>query len=215
MTRDQITALASHYESRWFRNYAKSKLKTDPLYEAVYGELADSSEPLLDLGCGLGLAAFYFRTSGYTSPIHGTDYDRKKIGAAQAIAEKFYENITFEFGDARHGVPEFSGNVTILDILQFFTLEEQRRLLAKVAASISPKGKLIIRSGLNEPGWRFRVTVLGDLLAKATLWMRAAPVCYPTRELFEETLGAAGLKGTFTPLWGKTPFNNYLIVYDR
>ncbi|MFT4548607.1 MAG: hypothetical protein ACI9MB_002560, partial [Verrucomicrobiales bacterium] len=56
--------LARLFGSPWHRNYVKSKLRTDPLYDGVFGELVDEVLPLLDLGCGLGLLAFYLRERG-------------------------------------------------------------------------------------------------------------------------------------------------------
>ena len=83
------------------------------------------------------------------------------------------------------------------------------------ASRVAPGGKLIIRSGLRDSSWRYRITVVGDWLAKLTFWMKAAPVCYPDRELFESVLGSAGLKVRVEPLWGGTPFNNHLIAAER
>ncbi len=47
--------LAGLFGSPWHRNYVKSKLRTDPLYNGVFGELDGAELPLLDLGCDLGL----------------------------------------------------------------------------------------------------------------------------------------------------------------
>ena len=92
---------------------------------------------------------------------------------------------------------------------------EQDELLRTAARSVAPGGKLVIRSGLKDRGWRFKATVAGDLLAKATLWMKAAPKRYPTRESISAPLEEEGLTGRVDPLWGKTPFNNYLLVFSR
>ena len=169
----------------------------------------------VDLGCGLGLLAFYLRHQGFHPEILGIDYDASKIEAAQRIAEKHYPGTRFRHGDAREGIPDFQGSVTILDILQFFQHDEQTRLLTHASRAVAPGGNLVIRSGLRDKGWRFRVTYAGDFLARATRWMKAAPTCYPTRESITGVLEAEGLKGEVTPLWGKTPFNNYLISFRR
>lgn len=200
----------------WDRFYVPSKLASDPVYGAVAHELCSSELPVLDVGCGLGLLAFYLREFGFQPDITGSDYDAEKIESAQRMAVRSgFAGLCFVAGDARAGLPEFSGNVVILDILQFFTREEQESLLYAAAARVAEGGKLIIRSGLRDDSARFRITVAGDWLAKLTLWMKAAPVCYPTRELFESVLGAAGLKVRVGPLWGGTPFNNHLIVAER
>ena len=212
---DDIPAtIAALFASRWHQGYTKSKLRTDPLYDGVYQAFADSDLPLLDLGCGLGIAAFYLRERGLEFPILGIDYDTKKIEAASLAAEA-YKDLEFRHGDAREGIPDFTGNVSILDILQFFTAEQQNTLLENAARSVGPGGKLVIRTGLKDKSLRFKITVLGDLLAKATFWMKAAPTHYPTEATLRETLEPLGFEIDVTPLWGSTPFNNHLVVGRR
>jgi 2-polyprenyl-3-methyl-5-hydroxy-6-metoxy-1,4-benzoquinol methylase len=190
-------------------------VKTDPLYGAVLDELTGSSLPLLDLGCGLGLLAFYLRECGLEFPIHGVDYDSRKIASARrAAAALKHRELSFDSHDAREGLPEHSGNVTILDILQFFTPGEQEKLLGLAASRVAPGGKLVIRSGLRDDSRRFKVTVLCDDLAKLTFWMKAAPTHYPSGEEFERILSPFG-EVQISPLWGGTPFNNHLIVLNR
>jgi len=63
--------------------------------------------------------------------------------------------------------------------------------------------------------WRYRVTVAGDWLAKATFWMKSGPAAYPTLTQFEDKLSDCGLMVSWQPLWGSTPFNNYLITANE
>ncbi len=220
MTRDETRQLhrllVSRYQGQPHRHYVRSKLATDPLYNAVYETLRTSNEALLDIGCGMGLLAFYLRARGFAPPITGVDYDRRKIEDARtAIAKAGFNDIRFVHGDARDTLPDFRGNITILDVLQYLPPEAQTDLLRRCATSVAPGGLLVIRSGLHEKGWRFEITRFGDALAKRFRWMKDAPAAYPTRETLREVLEAAGLEGTFSPLWGRTPFNNYLIVFRR
>jgi 2-polyprenyl-3-methyl-5-hydroxy-6-metoxy-1,4-benzoquinol methylase len=206
--------ISSLYPGRWDQNYVASKLRTDPLYQAVWETLAGSELPLLDLGCGLGLTAFFLRCEGCKIPITGMDYDARKIDTANQAASVFgNEDLTFIHHDLRDGMPAHSGNVCILDILQFFDANQQEVLLKSASARISPGGKLIIRSGLRDDSLRFKITVLGDLLAKATRWMKSGPTHYPSAGDFHRILSPFG-KVTITPLWGGTPFNNHLIVME-
>ncbi len=207
--------IAALFPKRWDRHYVAAKLRTDPLYTALAENLRGSDLPLLDLGCGLGLLAFFLRDAGIDVPIHGLDYDSRKIDAAlHAATSSGRRNLAFSHHDARRGLPEHHGNVSILDILQFFSPAEQETLLKLAASRVAPGGKLIIRSGLRDTSWRFKVTVLGDLLAKATFWMKAAPTHYPTAEDFHRILSPFGNVG-ISPLWGGTPFNNHLVVMAR
>jgi hypothetical protein len=43
-------------------------------------------------------------------------------------------------------------------------------------------------------------------------WMKSPPVWYPQRQQIEDTLRDAGLRVNFQPLWGRTPFNNWLVI---
>jgi len=215
MDSSQIAQLAGSYRGRSDRYYVSAKLKSDPLYDAVLEQLQGSELPLLDLGCGLGLLAFFLRDSGLEVPIHSLDYDERKIKEARELAAaRGDQKTSFDHHDAREGLPEHTGNVTILDILQFFDPEQIERLLTQAAERVAPGGKLVLRSGLKDDSWRFKITVAGDFLAKATFWMKAAPIHYPTAEDFERVLSPFG-KVSIRPLWGNTPFNNHLIVLDK
>lgn len=214
---DSLEAIASLCTGRWDHYYTRAKLGSDPVYSAVVREVhASPPLPLLDIGCGIGLLAHYLRACGESARVTGFDYDQRKITSARQMATKAgHHDLAFAAGDARTGLPEFSGHVVILDILQFFTEAEQDALLTTAASRVAPGGKLIIRSGLRDDSWRFRITVLGDYLAKVTFWMKAAPTRYPDAGQFQRVLGAAGLNVRIEPMWGGTPFNNYLIVGER
>lgn len=209
----QISSLCEGY---LVRCYTSGKLRTDPLYDGVYRELKGNDQPLLDIGCGMGILAMYLRERGWINPVSGFDYDASKISDGRMmLANGSYETITLDQGDARTSLPPHSGNVTILDILQFFNSAEQEALLKLAGERVAPGGKLIVRSCLKEKNLRFGVTWVGDIFAKATFWMKAAPVCYPTREFFRKALESQGFEVTISPLWENTPFNNFIIVATR
>jgi 2-polyprenyl-3-methyl-5-hydroxy-6-metoxy-1,4-benzoquinol methylase len=200
----------------WLPHYTSSKVKTDPLYGGIHKELESSELPLLDVGCGLGILAMYLRERGWKNEVTGIDYDPSKIKGGKAMISKGeYQGISLSQGDARTGLPEHSGDVTILDIMQFFDVDEQRELLTSAAARVAPGGKLIIRSGLQEKNVRFFTTWVADIFAKCTFWMRSAPIHYPTSAFFREVLGEEGFEVEIRPFWGNTPFNNFMILAKR
>ncbi|MGJ8634575.1 MAG: class I SAM-dependent methyltransferase [Luteolibacter sp.] len=208
--------ISSLCAGKWMQNYTKTKLKTDPLYDGVYSELQESHLPLLDIGCGMGILAMYLRERGWKNPVAGFDYDPSKIkDGLIMIREGAYPEITLAQGDARTELPEHRGNVTILDIMQFFEDAEQTQLLKSAGARVAPGGKLIIRSGLREKNTRFFITWIGDLFAKFTFWMKAAPIHYPTADFFRKTLESEGFQVEIRPFWGNTPFNNFMILATR
>ena len=204
--------------SRYNYYYVRSKLRADPLYPAVYEELQSRTLPLLDVGCGLGLLGFFLRGRGWQGDYSGIDFDRRKINAGQqadAAHPGGPSSFKLEVGDARTPLPDHSGDVTLLDVLQFLTEAQQRDLLCLLAARVAPGGKLIIRSGIRDDSKRFRITRRMDWFAKLTFWMKAAPIHYPTLDFLLNTLAECGLHGESRPLWGATPFNNYLLVFQR
>jgi hypothetical protein len=45
--------------------------------------------------------------------------------------------------------------------------------------------------------------------------MNAGPQRYPDADALRARFDAAGLQAAFTPLYGKTPFNNWRVVATR
>ena len=210
-----IRRLAARFPGNHARYYAWCKFATDPLYAAVFTAIADTTAPLLDIGCGMGLCSFYLRERGCKFPMRGLDFDAEKIAIAQKAAATHAPDLVFETSDARTGLPAHSGSVTILDILQYLDPAAQKALLREAAARIAPGGKLVIRTGIEDPGWRFALTKLTDWFAVLCFWMKSKPISYPRPETLTATLEACGLRGTIRPMWGRTPFNNWLAVFER
>ena len=207
--------IAALYPGRFESHYVASKLRTDPLYGAVLNEIRGSDLPLLDLGCGLGLVAFFLRVSGLQIPVAGVDFDSRKTEMAHRAASAFGSNgLSFATHDLRAGVPQHCGNVCLLDILQYFEPAEQTMILQSACARLAPGGKLVIRSGLRDTSLRYKVTHFCDRFANATSWMKSAPTHYPTADDFHAQLSPHG-NLRISPLWGHTPFNNHLIVLEK
>lgn len=209
--------IASKFRLPWHRSYVRAKIGCDPLYAAVTRVLRQERAdlPLLDVGCGMGLFAYYLRETGWRGPIMGLDYDARKILTARKLAEAHYPDLDFRNGDARIGLPVAHGHVFMLDILQFFTAAQQEEMLREATKAVAPGGLLVIRNCLADENWRFSATKLVDSIAHWSRWMRHNAVCYPTARRIRATLEMEGLEGEIQPLWGRTPFNNWLVVYRR
>lgn len=209
--------ISARYPTPFLRHYTYWKIVTDPVYGAVWDVLASApSLPLLDLGCGAGLLAFYLREHGFAPDISGLDLDGPKIEAAAAIAREHDLRAEFRAQDFRDAFQSASGHVTLLDVLQFVPERAQREILARAASFVHPEGGLlIIRTGIRDDSMRFRITHFMDIFARVIGWMKAPPVDYPTPEMFREVLEPAGFRVELRPLWGRTPFNNYLVIARR
>jgi SAM-dependent methyltransferase len=194
--------------------YTLSKLRTDPLYPGVLDALRGTTAPVLDLGCGLGLLLHALRLDGQVQRYHGVDIDADKIHRGMRIAARAGHgaHARFEVVDLAHGWPRHAGSVAILDVLQYLDADAQRALLDDAVAMLTPGARLVIRTGLADATRRGRTTRVTDRLAHLVGWMQETPRCYPTRDGLEGRLRAAGLAVEFRPLYGRTPFNNWLVV---
>lgn len=207
---------ASKLGNRWNYHYTQGKLRSDPLYPGVADALRGTSAPLLDLGCGLGLLAHTLRAAGIDVAYRGVDVDAAKIAKAQAAAARAgLADVAFEAVDLARTIPAHAGSVALLDVLQYLEPAAQDALVDAAAAMIATGGRLVIRTGLAGGGGRARFTYIVDVIARLSGWMYSGPRAYPRRDALEARLAAAGLRATFVPLYGDTPFNNWRIVAER
>jgi len=221
--RAAVAAIACQFppRARYHRHYSRCKLLTDPLYQSVWEQLRTAPPLVLaDLGCGLGLTGMYLRQRGWTGGYHGIDYDSRKIRLGRHLVERHYsggpqEPFTLECGDLKDWAGTAGGHVALLDVLQYFNATQQRELLDRCVQAVAPGGLLVIRATLRCRHPRFRVNQACDWFARAVNWMRSPPVHYARGEEIAGQLRAHGLEGDFTPLWGRTPFCNWLGVFRR
>jgi trans-aconitate methyltransferase len=190
-----------------------SKLATDPVYDAVAGLLSDHDLPLTDLGCGVGLMAFYLREHGVRAPIAGIDHDGAKIAAAREIGAA-YQGLTFAAGDTRSWAGP-TGSVLLLDVLHYFSDGDQAALLERIAGGIAAGGMVIIRDAVRDGSIRYRITYAAEAFARGIRWLKAERLNFPGREAIVRPFRERGFAEEVRPLWGRTPFNNYLFVFRR
>lgn len=200
--------LASLFPGRALQGYVRWKVRSDPAYAAVRDALGARERSLVDLGCGIGLLAFYLREHGYEAHIIGIDFDERKIEVARRAALR-YRKIDFVSGDARNPLPE-NHAVVMLDILHYFDTESQRQILANAARSAS---SVLIRQPLRDSSWRYRLTRSIDALARVFRWMRAESLNYPVRE--DIIAAFPGFQAEVRPLWGNMPYNTYFFEFRR
>lgn len=207
--------VALQFRSPWLRNYVRHKLRTDGIYAAAYDLLGQSAEPILDVGCGLGLLAFYLRERACSQPVVGLDLDARKISCGAAIAAGRYCNVDLRFQDVAAAVPDFRGNIVLFDVLHYLPRCSQSALLARLAERVAPGGLLIIRDSLREMRPRYWCTWIAEKFAQAISWNLAAGLHFPSRRSIDEAFDQQQFGHESRPLWGASPFNNHIFIFRR
>jgi len=193
------------------RGYSRLKLRYDPIYSAAAELLVDADVPVLDIGCGIGLLGLHLHARGFCRRYLGIDCDATKIERARDRAQEQGAPLTYENRDAIV-LPSFSGSVVILDVLHYLDRERQRALLRAAARRVARAGKLVVRTALQEPAWRYRATLFEERLLHGCGWMRMPARHFPRRAEIESVFDELGMQFTIEPLWGHTPFASFLAV---
>lgn len=199
-------SLHERFDTPFLRSYVRSKLRSDPVYGEVLPLLLAHPHPIVDVGCGIGLLPMLLREAGFGEEIVGVDFDARKIETARKVEAR----VDFRVGDARDPLP--SGHtVVMLDLLHYFTDDEQRRILENAARAVPPGGMIVVRDAIDDGSWRYRTTWLAESFARLIFWLKAERLNFPRREV----LNVDGFACELKPLWGRTPFNNHLFVARR
>ena len=207
--------VAAQFSQRWLRGYVASKLRRDPVYPAAYELFSGSDEPILDVGCGVGLLAFYLRERGCRQPILGLDIDERKIRQGTPIARQRYKDVDLRIQDVQGPIPAFSGTVALFDVLHYLPLARQTALLSHLAQCVAPAGSLVIRDCPRDNGPRFWMTWAAEKFAQAISWNLNTSLHFPTRERINDAFSEIEFERESRPLWGRSPFNNHLFIFRR
>jgi SAM-dependent methyltransferase len=191
-------------------HWVRTKLLGDPVAKLV-AELASGS--LLDVGTGRGQLPLLLLLLGRVSRVRGVDWDARKIAAAARAAEGL--DASFARGDARTAPLEPSDTVLLIDLLHYFTVEEQDAILDRAAAAVRPGGRILVREADADAGWRSVTTLWEERLFTLLRVNRGERLRFrPARELAAR-IEAAGLACEIRPASAGTPFSNVLVVGRR
>jgi uncharacterized protein (DUF2062 family)/trans-aconitate methyltransferase len=162
--------------------FARGKLRGDPLYRTVLTECAlPSGGTLVDVGCGQGLMlallaectamgrAGTWSSSGPPPVVFDRLIGIETRPRVAAIARKALgEDATIVEGDARTQAPERSRVVLFFDVLHMVPVADQEQLLTSAASVLEPGGTILVREPDAAAGWRFSAVRAGNR-AKAVL----------------------------------------------
>jgi uncharacterized protein (DUF2062 family)/2-polyprenyl-3-methyl-5-hydroxy-6-metoxy-1,4-benzoquinol methylase len=202
-------------------HYVRTKLLGDPIAKLVAGIEGDAPGVLgevLDIGTGRGQLPILLVELGVATKARGVDWDEEKIEAGKRAAA-MGEALPIELsqGDARTAEvgTASADTVLLIDLIHYFTIEEQDEILRRAAAAVRPGGRILVREADTERGWRSAVTLLEEKVFTALRFNRGERVRFRAAREIVGRLEEAGLKCEVRPAWGRTPFANVLVVGRR
>jgi 2-polyprenyl-3-methyl-5-hydroxy-6-metoxy-1,4-benzoquinol methylase len=207
--------VAAQFRPGWLRSYVRNKLRSDRIYPAAYDLLGQSAEPILDVGCGVGLLAFYLRERACAQPILGLDLDARKIECGAEIANRGYRDVELRLHNVETALPEFRGNVALFDVLHYLPHPGQIALLTRLAERVAPGGLLIVRDSLREMRPRYWITWLAEKFAQTISWNIDIALHFPSRASIDDMFDGSEFERASRPLWGASPFNNHIFIFRR
>jgi len=187
---DACARVATQFSQPWLRRYVRGKLRHDRIYPTAYELLRSSKNPILDIGCGVGLLAFYLRERSCRQPVLGLDLDARKIRYGTTVAAGRYDDVELRVHDVQETIPDFSGNVALLDVLHYLPHAEQTALLSHLAGCVAPGGMLIIRDCPSDARPRFWMTWLAEKFAQAVSWNLNTSLHFPSRSSINGVFGS-------------------------
>ncbi|MBJ6765876.1 DUF2062 domain-containing protein [Myxococcaceae bacterium JPH2] len=128
---------------RAWRSYARWKLRLDPVYGLVLTELPEDVD-LVDLGSGMGLLPLLLALRSPRARVRALEWDARKARVARELLADLPGMQVVE-GDARAGALGQPQAITLVDVLHYSPVEEQRQWLERCAHALAPGGLLLIR----------------------------------------------------------------------
>ena len=202
----------SYGRSRWLRGYVRGKLAWDPVFPLARREIVLRQQPVVDIGCGIGLLGISMRAAGIPLRYRGTDIVPWKINKAKDSVRYYgFEDLGFDVTDALSTQIPPGATVCMFDVLHYLDPASQRAMLGRLADAAESGSLVLLRTGLRGTGWRYSVTMLEELWTRATGWIRGGAINFPAGEDIQQFFTERRLVSTISPLWGRTPFASHLV----
>ncbi len=193
--------------------YVKWKLRLDPIFSGI-----DSTVPqvgqILDAGCGYGQMSNTLALQSSSRTVIGVDRDERKILVAQCAA-RTVGNVRFVVGDLLEWEYPRVDCVLLIDVLHYWNMDKQEKIIAKAAGCLHENGTLVFREGLASSSWGHRMVHWGERWSTWTGQNRRGDgLFFQDRAFYLENFGRHGLSlEKEVPEWG--PGSNSVLVMRR
>lgn len=215
MPAEALSALGSRLKRLppWFAWYGWWKVRLDPVYGLILGELGEDGRSAVDLGAGMGLfEALLVQRPGGVASVLAVERDKKKAAVARRLLHG-EPGVRVVEGDARSVELGAPGAILLVDVLHYLTEAEQLDLLGRCASSLAPGGALFVRE-IDGDGRRGALARAIERLAVLLKWNHGERVHPLPARRIKAHLEAAGLALTVHPA-GRGPFAGNVLLVAR
>jgi len=172
------------------RGFVRWKMRLDRLFDILSTEELGSG-PVVDLGCGYGIALGFVAFADRERSLIGCDLDARRIAAARHALNGM--NAELSVADVRDFEFPQASLIFIFDVLQYLTPAEQMALLRRSASALAPGGKLIFRIPDRGSKTTSRLSMAFDRLIFFLGKTEAGPVVLSAAE-YQGAFDGAGLQ---------------------
>lgn len=168
-------------------------------YERMAAHLPKDGK-ILDLGCGHGLLSHVLASGEPGREVIGVDHDRERVSLARESSREI-RNLRFEEGSLLDPPQGPAAGIALIDVMHYFTPEQQERILKQAAQALAPDGVLIVREVNPNAGAVSHWNRFYEKIATATGFTQAEkqPLHFRTPAQWEEALRQVGLQAFSEP----------------
>lgn len=198
---------------RFTRHYIASKLRTDPVHEAVLALAAkESFGRVLDIGCGRGQLGVALLEAGLASEVTGLDWGTEALRQAERAAAGLAFRAVHQDLSRPASLPP-ADTVLLIDVLYQLDAPAQDAVLRDAAGAAGER--IVIRTLDPELGLRSRFAIGAERLGRLAWANSGAHVNPRPVPALAAVLERHGFATSVTPCWQGTPFANVLLVARR
>jgi uncharacterized protein (DUF2062 family)/SAM-dependent methyltransferase len=223
-----FAAAADRYfnESITAWEFARGKLRRDPVYRATLDGSLPGGATLVDIGCGQGLTLAVLSEArrlvrgGHWSGSDPPSFDRMvgietRARVASIATRALAGDAEVVHAFAPDGLPDHVSAALIFDVLHLMSGEDQQRLLRGVFSRMEPGGVVLIREVDAAAGWGFQAVKFGNRVKNLAVGNWRQTFTFRTEAEWRELFRGQGWQVATQPMGEGTPFANVLFRLQR
>lgn len=202
--------------------FARGKLRHDPVYRATLAELDAVTGTLVDVGCGQGLSLAVLVEAEAQARRGEWPPDAARPRLDRLVGIDTRERVTRlasrALGDAAQivhasapdGLPEGFAAALLFDVLHLIPAPEQLRVVSGIHDRLSPAGVLLVREVDAAAGPGFRAVRIGNRIKAIAVGQWRQTFHFRTLAEWKALFASAGFEVETRPMGEGTPFANVL-----